>query len=67
MKTLVILLVSLFSAACVSVPDVYIIDRHTVMEADAAGEWPELEKRFLDKSLSKGPEDLRVDPNQNRK
>jgi len=46
--------VLLFSA-CVSLPNVYLIDRHTVMESEASGEWPELEKRFIDNSLSAGP------------
>ncbi|MBK1735330.1 hypothetical protein CKO15_08550 [Halorhodospira abdelmalekii] len=39
------------------VPDVHIADRHTVMEADAAGEWPELEQR-LRYDLNRGPQPL---------
>ena len=37
------------------VPDVYLVDRHTVMEADAAGDWPELEQR-LRADLNRGPQ-----------
>lgn len=37
------------------VPDVYLVDRHTVMEADAAGDWPQLEER-LRADLNKGPQ-----------
>lgn len=52
---------------CVSVPDIYIIDRHTVMEAEASGEWPELEQRFLDKSISKAPTPLATEPYDDRR
>lgn len=37
-----------------AVPDIYLVDRHTVMEADAAGEWPQLEQR-LRQQLNNGP------------
>ncbi|MFK7160779.1 hypothetical protein V6U78_06985 [Marinospirillum sp. MEB164] len=37
------------------VPDVYLVDRHTVMEADAAGAWPDLEARLLYGDLATGP------------
>lgn len=37
------------------VPDVYLVDRHTVMEADAAGDWPQLEER-LRADLNPGPQ-----------
>ena len=36
-------------------PKIYVIDRHTIMEKEAAGEWPSLEKRLLEKSKKKGP------------
>lgn len=28
------------------VPDVYLVDRQTIMESDAAGDWPEFEQRL---------------------
>lgn len=31
------------------------IDRHTIMEDEAAGEWPEFEKDVLDKSKEMAP------------
>ncbi len=37
------------------VPDVYLVDRHTIMEADAAGEWPELDQR-LRQDIDQGPQ-----------
>lgn len=52
--------------ACVSVPDVYLIDRHTVMEMEAAGEWPELEQRFREKALKSGAIDIQ-DPYSDRR
>ncbi|MDH5545218.1 MAG: hypothetical protein OEZ43_06475 [Gammaproteobacteria bacterium] len=56
-KLMLICLIPAFGA-CVSVPDVYLIDRHTVMELEAAGEWPELEQRFSDKALNSGAIDI---------
>ena len=40
-----------------------LIDRHTVMESEAAGEWPQVEKRLR---LNKGPLALR-DVNDSRR
>ncbi len=36
-------------------PKIYLIDRQTVMEDEAAGEWPDFEKDLLDKSKALGP------------
>lgn len=54
-------------SACVSLPDVYLVDRHTVMETEASGEWPQLEKRFKKQSLSKGPVNLVKEPSERRR
>ena len=54
-------------SACVSLPDVYLVDRHTVMETEASGEWPQLEKRFKKQSLSKGPVNLAKEPSERRR
>ncbi len=67
MKKTSILLGILGLTGCVSVPDIYVIDRHTVMEAEASGEWPELEKRLLQDSIAKGPTNLPVEPFEDRK
>lgn len=55
-----LLLISLSLTGCANllsslVPDVYLVDRHTVMEADAAGDWPELEQR-LRTDIHSGPQ-----------
>jgi|AntRauTorcE11897_2_1112592.scaffolds.fasta_scaffold10330_2 hypothetical protein len=60
LAALVLLLASLALSGCANflnslVPDVYLVDRHTVMEADAAGDWPELEQR-LRADLNTGPQ-----------
>ncbi len=45
-----------FLGGCALKPtvDVVLVDRHTVMESEAAGEWPQMEQR-----LEKGPVALR--------
>ncbi|MFY7930112.1 MAG: hypothetical protein ACOVS5_14665 [Oligoflexus sp.] len=40
-------------SACI--PDVYLIDRQTVLELEASGEWPELDRKFQTESLQAGP------------
>jgi hypothetical protein len=35
-------------------PKIYVIDRHTIMEQEAAGEWPALEDEFTKKGTQKG-------------
>jgi len=60
LAALVLIAASLNLAGCANllsslVPDVYLVDRHTVMEADAAGDWPQLEER-LRADLNKGPQ-----------
>ena len=39
-----LLLVSFYLSACV--PDIYLIDRQTVLELQASGAWPELDQKF---------------------
>lgn len=36
-------------------PKIYLIDRQTVLEDEAAGEWPELEKELFKKLKAQGP------------
>ena len=52
---------------CVSLPDVYLIDRQTVMEAEASGEWPQLEARFHEAAPQKGPTPLEKEPSSKRR
>ncbi len=48
-----LLLLALLSTACV--PDVYLIDRQTVLELEASGDWQELDAAFHKQQLSAGP------------
>jgi len=67
MKLLVWLFLLVGLSACVSLPDVYLIDRHTVMEEEASGEWPELEARFRQQAVKSGPTNLAEEPLEQRK
>ena len=37
------------------VPSVYLIDRQTVLELEASGDWQELDQKFQEKELASGP------------
>jgi hypothetical protein len=52
MKAL-ILIVGLSLTACT--PKIYVVDRQTVLEEEAAGRWPKFEEKLLDHSRGKGP------------
>ena len=68
MKYLPVIGIALFGLnACVTLPDVYLIDRHTVMETEASGEWPELEARFREQVPAKGPANLEQEPSDERR
>lgn len=68
MKNKVLLICSALSlSACVSLPDVYLVDRHTVMETEASGEWPKLEQRFRKEALKMGATDLAKEPDNQRR
>ena len=43
--------------SCISLPDVYVVDQATVLEEEAAGHWPEMEKVFRE-SAKKPPQVL---------
>ncbi len=47
-------------SACV--PKIYVIDRQTVLESEAAGEWPMFEKDVLGLSKAPGPTALSHTP-----
>ncbi len=66
-KLAVIFTAFVLGTGCVSLPDVYIIDHHTVMEEEASGEWPQLEQRFHDLAVSPGPVDLAKETNDSRR
>lgn len=49
------------------IPDVYLVDRHTVMEMEASGDWPELDKVFYQDVQTAGPVPFINDPESKRK
>lgn len=51
--TLLLLGASFGLNACI--PDVYLIDRQTVLELEASGDWKELDAKYQAKVLSQGP------------
>jgi hypothetical protein len=36
-------------------PNVYLIDRQTILEIEASGDWQELDEKFQEKELASGP------------
>ena len=54
-STLLFLLMFLVVASCS--PTLYFIDRQTVMEMEAAGEWPEFDKDFFRGAIKVGTTD----------
>lgn len=36
-------------------PTIYMMDRHTIMEEEASGKWPDLENELLLRAKKKGP------------
>lgn len=47
------ILIGIFLSGCS--PKIYLIDRQTVLEDEAAGEWPDFEKDILEQSKATGP------------
>ncbi|MCB0355799.1 MAG: hypothetical protein KDD40_02270 [Bdellovibrionales bacterium] len=54
MKNLSCIILAFTLVACAS-PQIYVIDRQTVMEAEAAGDWPIVESDLLKVSEKSGP------------
>ena len=53
MKCALLLLLASLATACA--PKIYVVDRQTVLEEEAAGEWPQFEKDLVRKSKAQGP------------
>ena len=49
---LIVTALTFLSVACS--PKVYVIDNQTVLEEEAAGQWPQFEKQIIDKAKAKG-------------
>ncbi len=56
MKYLGLCIVGFCLSACV--PDIYLIDRQTVLELEASGAWPELDQKFKAQLQSASPVSL---------
>lgn len=67
--TLRLLALTFVSAAVFTgcIPDVYLVDRHTVMEMEASGSWPELDRVFYEDVQTAGPVPFINDPESKRK
>ncbi len=52
-RTLTLLVIFLGVIDCS--PKIYLNDRHTIMEEESAGEWPDFEKELLKSSTQKSP------------
>ena len=57
----------IFLPACISLPDVYVVDQATVLQEEAAGHWPELEKIFRKAALKKTPTAFREDVDKDKR
>lgn len=66
MKTILLALSTacLFSACA---PKVYVVDRQTVFEEEAAGSWPQFDKQLLEKSKAPTPTAFQTVPTNARK
>jgi hypothetical protein len=53
LSLIVILFASFAWAGCS--PKIYLHDRHTIMEEESAGEWPDFEKELLKSATQKSP------------
>lgn len=58
LSAFLLILGSLGLTACI--PDIYLIDRQTVLELEASGQWPELDQKYKDMALKAGPTPLEI-------
>ena len=49
----ILAIIALVAMGCT--PKIYVVDRQTVLEDEAAGEWPEFEKELISKSAMRSP------------
>ncbi|MBF0220086.1 MAG: hypothetical protein HQL49_11260 [Gammaproteobacteria bacterium] len=66
-KPLLLTITFALLGGCSTLPDVYLIDHHTVMEEEASGDWPQLEQRFRDLAVTPGPVALEKENNSRRR
>ena len=53
--------------SCISLPDVYVVDQATVLQEEAAGHWPEMEKVFRESALKRTPTGFREDVDKDKR
>lgn len=57
----------IFGSLMACAPKLYVIDRHTIMEQEAAGDWPNFEDAVLKKSKKPGVTFLQKDSSSTKK
>jgi hypothetical protein len=62
-----LLALTCFISLTACAPKVYVIDRQTILEDQAAGKWPELDKTMLKRSKAEGPTPLSKVPMNERR
>jgi hypothetical protein len=65
MKRLLVTAVGVLLSACA--PKIYVIDRQTVLEEEAAGDWPQFEKEVIERAKKQGPTPLSKVPENARR
>lgn len=66
MRQFIATILALQITSCATI-EVYQIDRHSIMEEEAAGEWPSFDKKYLKSSQAKGAQFFPKEPDSKRK
>lgn len=61
------IILSLASVTLSCTPSIHLIDRQTVMETDASGEWPDTDERSFYTNFTSKPARLPNTPNKDKK
>lgn len=62
MKSQLLFYVGALLLATACSPKIYVIDRQTVLEQEAAGQWPQFEKDLVNRLKAQGPTPLQQVP-----
>lgn len=54
--SILLLIIFLLCSACA--PKIYLVDRQSILEQEANGEWPELDKKIENSNVKVGPEPI---------
>jgi hypothetical protein len=66
-STLLVALLGSLALLPACTPKIYVIDRQTVLEEEAAGHWPQFEKDLVTKARAEGPTPLLKTPFNTRR